>query len=414
MIRATTTIDAFSPEVYADEAGIAAKFAEMRAKGDVLWVDQEPYRPFWAVLRHQDIMEVERNTKVWLNAPRLTLLPAWFEDRTIAQFGSRTGPVRTLLDMDEPDHRKHRQLTQSWFNSKSLNTLRERMKLLAREYVDRIEQLAPQGPFDFIEQVAVPYPLIMITSVLGLPESDAPLVLRLTQELFGASDPERNAAGDFGLTTAMEFFGYLGSVVQERRQNPQDDLMSVIATAQIDGEPLPDMDTLSYGMLLAAAGHDTTSSSVGVGMMQLARNPAEFAKLQADPALIAPAAQEIFRWATPVRHFMRTAAVDTELAGQPIAAGEQVALLYLSGNRDERAFEAPDQFRVDRNPNRHLGFGYGAHHCLGRILAEMEVEALFGEIAARVATFELAGEPEWVKTNHTGGLKHLPLRVTMR
>ncbi len=414
MTRLTCDIDAFSPEAYADDAGIAAKFAEMRAKGDVLWVEQEPYRPFWAVLRHRDIMAVERNTKVWLNAPRLTLLPAWFEDRTIAQFGSRTGPVRTLLDMDEPDHRKHRQLTQSWFNSKSLDTLRERMKRLAREYVDRIEQLAPQGPFDFIEQVAVPYPLIMITSVLGLPESDAPLVLRLTQELFGASDPERNAAGDFGLATAMEFFGYLGSVVQERRQNPQDDLMSVIATAQIDGEPLADMDTLSYGMLLAAAGHDTTSSSVGVGMMQLARNPAEFAKLQADPALIAPAAQEIFRWATPVRHFMRTAAVDTELAGQPIAAGEQVAILYLSGNRDERAFDAPDQFRVDRSPNRHLGFGYGAHHCLGRILAEMEVEALFGEIAARVATIELAGEPEWVKTNHTGGLKHLPLRVTMR
>lgn len=414
MIRPTTDFDAFSPEVYADEAAIAAKFAAMRAQGDILWIEQEPYRPFWAVLRHQDIMEVERNTKVWLNAPRLTLLPAWFEDRTIAQFGSRTGPVRTLLDMDEPDHRKHRQLTQSWFNSKFLGTLRERMRLLAREYVDKIERLAPQGEFDFVEEIAVPYPLIMITSILGLPESDAPLVLRLTQELFGASDPDRNANGDFGLATAMEFFGYLGGVVQERRQDPQDDLMSVIATALIDGEPLSDMDTLSYGMLLAAAGHDTTSSSVGVGMMQLARNPAEFDKLKANPALIAPAAQEIFRWATPVRHFMRTAAVDTELAGQAIAAGEQVAILYLSGNRDERAFDEPDAFRIDRSPNRHLGFGYGAHHCLGRILAEMELEALFAEIAARVATIELAGEPEWVKTNHTGGLKRLPVRVTMQ
>ncbi len=414
MIRPTTTIDAFSPEAYADEAGIAARFKEMRAQGDVLWIEQEPYRPFWAVLRHNDIMEVERNNKVWLNTPRLTLLPSWFEDRTIAQFGSRTGPVRTLLDMDEPDHRKHRKLTQSWFNSKFLNTLRERMRLLAREYVDKIEQLAPKGEFDFVEEIAVPYPLIMITSILGLPESDAPLVLRLTQELFGASDPDRNANGDFGLATAMEFFGYLGGVVQERRKDPQDDLMSVVATAQIDGEPLSDMDTLSYGMLLAAAGHDTTSSSVGVGMMQLARNPAEFAKLKADPALVAPAAQEIFRWATPVRHFMRTAAEDTELAGQPIAAGEQVAILYLSGNRDERAFDDPDAFRIDRSPNRHLGFGYGAHHCLGRILAEMEVEALFAEIAARVATIELAGEPEWVKTNHTGGLKRLPVRVTMQ
>ena len=414
MNKPSSSIDAFSPAVYADEPEIAARFAAMRTEGDVLWIEQEPYRPFWAVLRHAHVMEVERNNKVWLNEPRLPLLPAWFEDRTIAQFGNRTGPVRTLLDMDEPDHRKHRQLTQSWFNSKYLDTLRERMRLLARDYVDRIEALSAQGPFDFVEEVAVPYPLIMITTILGLPDSDASLVLRLTQELFGASDPDRNANGDFGLATAMEFFGYLGGVVHQRRQEPLDDLMSVIATATIDGEPLSDMETLSYGMLLAAAGHDTTSSSVGVGMMQLARNPAEFAKLKADTGLVGAAAQEMFRWATPVRHFIRTAAVDTELAGQPIRAGEQVALMYLSANRDERAFEAPDEFRIDRSPNRHLAFGYGAHHCLGRILAEMEVEALFAEIAARVDTVELAGEPEWVKTNHTGGLKQLPVIVRMK
>ncbi|HMT46930.1 MAG: hypothetical protein RL702_1799 [Pseudomonadota bacterium] len=414
MIRPATSIDAFSAAAYADEAAIAARFKEMRAQGDVLWVEQEPYRPFWAVLRHKDVMDIERNGKLWLNAPRLTLLPDWFEDRTIAQFGTRTGPVRTLLDMDGADHRDHRKLTQSWFNSKFLNTLRERMKLLAAEYVDKLASLSTKGEFDFIEEIAIPYPLIMITSILGLPDSDAPLVLRLTQELFGASDPERNANGDFGLATAMEFFGYLGGVVAQRRADPRDDLMSVVATATIHGEPLSDMETLSYGMLLAAAGHDTTSSSVGVGMMQLARNPGEFAKLKANPDLVESAAQEIFRWATPVRHFMRTAAEDTEVAGQKIAKGEQVAILYLSANRDERAFDAPDEFRIERNPNRHLGFGYGAHHCLGRILAEMEVESLFREIALRVETIELAGEPEWVKTNHTGGLKHLPLRVTMK
>jgi cytochrome P450 len=163
-------------------------------------------------------------------------------------------------------------------------------------------------------------------------------------------------------------------------------------------------------MLLAAAGHDTTSSTVGVGMMQLARNPEEFAKLKANPDLITSAAQEMFRWATPVRHFLRTAAVDTVVGGQPIKAGESVCLMYLSGNRDETAFTDPDVFKVDRSPNRHVAFGYGAHHCLGRILAEMELEALFREIVARVESVELAGTPEWVKTNHTGGLKHLPIR----
>jgi len=411
MNRPTGSLDIFSPDAYLDEAEVARRCKELRAQGPVLWIDQAPYRPFWAVLRRDDIMTVERDSKTWVAAPRQTLMPRDIEDAIIAQWGVRTGPVRSLLDMDGADHRDRRALTQSWFNSRFLDTLRDRMALLAREYVDKLAALG--GECDFIEEIAVPYPLIMITSILGLPDSDAPLVLRLTQELFGAQDPERQRSGEYGQDVVMEFFQYLAGVVAQRRQQPEGDLMSVVANATIDGEPLSDMDTLSYGMLLAAAGHDTTSSSVGVGMMQLALNPSEFEKLKTDPSLIPSAAQEMFRWATPVRHFIRTAVVDTELGGQKIKAGEAVCLMYLSGNRDEAAFDDPDNFRVDRSPNRHVAFGYGAHHCLGRILAEMELEALFNEIVERVESIELAGEPEWVKTNHTGGLKHLPIRYRM-
>ena len=407
----TGSLDIFSPDAYLDEAEVARRCKELRAQGPVLWIDQAPYRPFWAVLRRDDIMTVERDSKTWVAAPRQTLMPRDIEDAIIAQWGVRTGPVRSLLDMDGADHRDRRALTQSWFNSRFLDTLRDRMALLAREYVDKLAALG--GECDFIEEIAVPYPLIMITSILGLRDSDAPLVLRLTQELFGAQDPERQRSGEYGQDVVMEFFQYLAGVVAQRRQQPEGDLMSVVANATIDGEPLSDMDTLSYGMLLAAAGHDTTSSSVGVGMMQLAINPGEFEKLKTDPSLIPSAAQEMFRWATPVRHFIRTAVVDTELGGQKIKAGEAVCLMYLSGNRDEAAFDDPDSFRVDRSPNRHVAFGYGAHHCLGRILAEMELEALFNEIVERVESIELAGEPEWVKTNHTGGLKHLPIRYRM-
>lgn len=412
MGRVTSTIDIFSPEAYLDEGEVARRCAELRALGPVVWIEQDPYRPFWAVLRRDAIMEVERDGATWLAGPRQTLIPRDIEEAIIAQWGVRTGPVRTLLDMDGADHRAHRNLTQSWFNSRILNQLRTRMADLAREYVDKLEQLG--GECDFVEEIAVPYPLIMITSILGLPDSDAPLVLRLTQELFGAQDPERQRSGEYGQDVVVEFFGYLASVVAERRKDPRDDLMSVVANARLHGEPLSDMDTLSYGMLLAAAGHDTTSSSVGVGMMQLALNPGEFARLRADPDLIPTAAQEIFRWATPVRHFLRTAAVDTELAGQAIKAGESVCLMYLSGNRDEQAFPEADRFKVDRSPNRHVAFGYGAHHCLGRILAEMELEALLRELATRVEHVELAGAPEWVKTNHTGGLKSLPIRYRMK
>jgi len=319
--------------------------------------------------------------------------------------------VRTLLDMDGADHRDHRALTQTWFNSRFLDTLRARMADLAREYVDKLAALG--GECDFVEQIAVPYPLIMITTILGLPDSDVQLVLKLTQELFGSQDPDRQRSGEYGQDVVVEFFQYLGSVVAQRRAAPAEDLMSVVANATLHGQPLSDIDTLSYGMLLAAAGHDTTSSSVGVGMMQLALNPDQFAKLRANPGLIPEAAQEMFRWATPVRHFLRTAACDTVVGGQPIAAGESVCLVYLSGNRDEEAFDEPDRFMVDRSPNRHVAFGYGAHHCLGRILAEMEVEALFREIVARVEHIELSGVPEWVKTNHTGGLKSLPIRYRM-
>lgn len=412
MTRPLATLDVFSPDAYLDEAEVARRCRELRAIGPVLWVEQEPYKPFWAVLRRDEIMTVERDSKTWLAAPRQTLIPRDIEDAILAQWGVRTGPVRTLLDMDGADHRDHRALTQSWFNSRFLDTLRDRMAVLAREYVDKLAALG--GECDFIEEIAVPYPLIMITSILGLPDSDAALVLRLTQELFGAQDPDRQRSGQYGQDVAMEFFQYLGGIVTDRRREPAEDLMSVVANAQLHGAPLSDIDTLSYGMLLAAAGHDTTSSSVGVGMMQLAQNPDQFARLRADPALIPSAAQEMFRWATPVRHFMRTAATDTTLGGQAIAAGESVCLMYLSANRDEQAFADPDQFRIDRSPNRHVAFGYGAHHCLGRILAEMEVEALFREIAARVEQVELAGPPEWVKTNHTGGLKRLPIRYRMR
>jgi cytochrome P450 len=412
MAKPIGSLDIFSPEAYLDEAEVARRCKELRAQGPVLWIEQAPYKPFWAVLRRDDVMRVERDSKTWLAAPRQTLIPTDIEDAIIAQWGARTGPVRTLLDMDGADHRDHRNLTQSWFNSGFLDTLRERMATLAKEYVDKLASLG--GECDFIEQIAVPYPLVMITSILGLPDSDGPLVLRLTQELFGAQDPERQRSGQYGQDVAMAFFQYLGGIVAERRREPKDDLMSVVANATLHGKPLQDMDTLSYGMLLAAAGHDTTSSSVGVGMMQLALNPGEFAKLQANPDLVSAAAQEMFRWATPVRHFLRTATRDTMLGGQQIKAGENVCLMYLSANRDEDAFTDPDVFRVDRSPNRHVAFGYGAHHCLGRILAEMEVEALFREIALRVESVELAGKPEWVKTNHTGGLKTLPIRYRMK
>jgi cytochrome P450 len=408
------SIDVWDPAVYADEQEIAERYRALRAAGPVHWVDTEPYRPFWALTRHADVLAVEQDQETWLNAPRVTLIPAEVEDATHAQFGTRWGPVRTLIDMDEPDHRKYRAVAQAWFTPRYLRRLEARMAALATSYVDKMAALG--GDCDFAEEIAIPYPLTMITTLLGLPESDNDLVLKLTQELFHATDPERQRSGEpTGLATAQQFAFYLGGILQQRREQPTDDLMSVIANSEIDGEPIPVMEAIAYGILLATAGHDTTSSSVGVGMLAFARNPDEFEKLKADPeGLVTKATDEIFRWATPVRHMLRTAAHDTDIAGHAIAAGESVCMLYMSTNRDEAAFDAPYEFRIERSPNRHLGFGYGAHHCLGRVLAEMEVKALFREIGKRMESVELAGEPDWVRTNFTGGLKRLPLHYRMR
>lgn len=412
-MRTACGIDVWDPAVYADEPEINARYRDLRAAGPIHWFEPESYRPFWALTRYSDILAVERDNTTWINAPRVTLVPAEVEVATLEQFGTRWGPVRTLIDMDEPEHRKYRAVAQAWFTPRALATLEERMAALAREYVDRLAGFG--GECDFAEDIAIPYPLTMITTLLGLPESDNAMVLKLTQELFHATDPERQRAGDTsGLATAQQFAFYLAEILQQRREAPRDDLMSLIANSTIDDAPIPIMEAIAYGILLASAGHDTTSSSVGVGMLALARNPDQFAKLKADPVGLADSAtDEIFRWATPVRHMLRTAAVDTTIAGQPIAAGENVCLLYMSSNRDEDAFDQPYEFRVDRTPNRHLGFGHGAHHCLGRVLAEMEVRALFIEIGRRVESVELAGEPDWVRTNFTGGLKRLPLRFRM-
>ncbi len=412
-MRQAVEIDVVSPSVYTDEELISGRFRELRQKGPIHWIHHDEYRPFWGIFGQPEIQQIESDPQLWINEPRVTLVPTDIEDKTIEMFGKRYGFVRTLIDMDQPDHRKYRQVAQSWFTPRALKQLEERMAALASDYVDKMEAMG--GTCDFADDIALTYPLVMITTLLGLPDSDAPLVLKLTQELFGAMDPELQRSGDFGLETAQHFFFYLGGILQERREKPTDDLMSLVANSTIDGEPMPPLDALAYGLLLATAGHDTTSSSVGVGMMQFAKNPDQFALLKHDPETMAvTAADEIFRWASPVRHMMRTATADTEVAGQPIKAGESVCLFYAAANRDERIFDEPYKFDITRKPNRHVGFGYGVHHCLGRILAEMEVIALFREIGRRVESVELAGEPVWVRTNFTGGLKRLPIRYTMK
>jgi cytochrome P450 len=251
--------------------------------------------------------------------------------------------------------------------------------------------------------------------MLGLPDSDFPRMLKLTQEMFGGNDEEFQRGGgvDDMLAVLLDFFNYFMALTQSRREHPTEDLASAIANARINGEALSDMDTLSYYVIVASAGHDTTSAATAGGLLALLQNPDQLARLQADMSLMPTAVEEIIRWVVPVKEFMRTAQADTEVRGVPIAKGEAVLLSYVSANRDEDVFKDPMRFDVGRDPNKHLSFGHGVHFCLGAALARMEINSFFTELVPRITSIELAGKPETMATTFVGGLKHLPIRVTL-
>ena len=396
------------PLSYTDEERLHRGLALLRREAPVHLVTAPGYRPFYAVTRHADIMEVERDGALWLSEPRPALAPLASER---ANAGFR---VRTLVNMDDPDHRVVRAIGADWFRPRAMRMLEARVRELARDHVDRMASLG--GECDFAADIAVHYPLYVILSLLGMPESDFPKMLQLTRELFGAQDEEfgRDGGKDQRLSVLMDFFAYFQELTAARRADPTDDLASAIANAVVDGQPLNDVETMSYYVIVATAGHDTTSSTIAGGLQALLANPGELARLRDDPALLPTAADEMIRWVTPVKEFMRTASADTVLGGMPIAKGESVLLSYPSANRDEEVFTDPFRFDVGRDPNRHLAFGFGAHYCLGAALAKMETRALFAELLPRLESVELAGVPEWTATTFVGGLKHLPVRYRLR
>lgn len=291
--------------------------------------------------------------------------------------------------------------------------MKMRVDELAKSYVDKMLAAGPEC--DFVQEVAVNYPLYVIMSLLGLPEADFSRMLTLTQELFGSDDSEyrRGATNDDQLPALLDMFGYFNGVTAARRERPTEDLASAIANARIDGEPLSDIETVSYYLIVATAGHDTTSATISGGLQAFIENPDQLDRLRDDLTLMPLAVEEMIRWVTPVKAFMRTAAADTTVRGVRIAAGESVLLSYVSANRDEDVFAEPFRFDVGRDPNKHLAFGYGVHFCMGAALARMEVSSFFTELLPRLKSIELQADPELTATTFVGGLKHLPVRYAL-
>jgi cytochrome P450 len=379
----------------------------LRASGPVHRVEQDGFTPFWAVIGHDAVMGVERQHDLFTNEPVAVLGRAADIERSRASGAI----IRSLVQMDAPDHPKYRRLTADWFKPGSLGRLQGRLDELSAQLLARMEEL--DGRCDFSKDIAVWYPLQVILAILGLPEQDYGRMLKLTQELFGASDDELgrgNQSLDDLIAVIMDFYQYFMGVTADRRANPRDDLATLIANGRIDDQQMPDVETVSYYVIVATAGHDTTSSSMAGGLQALIEHPEQLARLKADPSLLNTAVEEMIRWTSPVRHFMRTAQADTEIAGQPIAKGDWVYLSYLAANRDPALFDDPHRFDVGRtNADRHLAFGFGAHFCLGAQLARMELRTVFRDLLPRLEHVELAGTPTTMKTTFVGGPKSLPI-----
>ncbi|WP_426573932.1 cytochrome P450 [Aquihabitans sp. McL0605] len=397
------------PAAYADPERWHATAKRIRDESPILRVTLDGYPEFWAITKHADVMAIERNPDIFTNAPLPVLTPsANLED-------AANVPVKTLIQMDGIEHKAHRNIVNDWFKPGNLKALQDRIDLLAERSVDQMAAMG--GRCDFVSDVALHFPLQIILSILGLPEDDHERMLKLTQELFGAEDPEiaRIAEDEEALSVILDFVTYFTALANDRRASPTGDLASVIANAEVDGALLSDLEMMGHYVIIATAGHDTTSNAIAGGMLALLEQPDQLALLQARPELIDNAADEFIRFVSPVKHFARNCQEEFTLRDHTFQPGDLLYLSFASANRDDEVFTDPMALDVTReNASNHLAFGFGRHFCLGAHLARMEVRALFKELLGRLDHIELAGEPSWVRANFVQGPKSIPVSYQLR
>lgn len=413
------------PKSYAAWTPLLDLFDELRGESPVTRIESPlgDHDPFWLITGYDEAMKVSKDNATFLNAPRATVFTnhsgeALAREVTRKQGEESPNLVSSLVVLDAPKHPKLRRLTQEWFMPKNLRSIEERIRELAAKTADKFVAAGPEA--DFVPLVAAPYPLHVVMQILGVPEEDEPKMLFLTQQMFGGQDEDLSKSGMADMTPEMisqivfgavaEFESYFEGLAAQRRSNPTDDVATILANATIDGEPISARDRAGYYIIVAAAGHDTTSASTAGAMLALAQDPEQFARVKADRSLVPGIVEEAIRWTSPVQHFMRTAAEDTELGGVQVKKGDWLMINYVAANHDPAQFPDPRRFDASRPANRHLAFGAGAHQCLGLHLARLEMRLLFEALLDRIDNIELAGEPKRAKSTFVGGLKTLPLR----
>lgn len=358
-------------------------------------------RGFWVVTRHADVTAVSKNSELF-SSERGTAINADMRPQDLDMFRQQ------MIHMDPPRHIALRSSINDFFKPKTIRKLDGRVRELTREILDGV---AKRGECDFVNDIAAELPLLVLAEMLGVPREERRILFDWTNRLMGLDDPEYGNPYD-AQAALMELFQYSAQLANARKEDPQDDLMSVLVNVEIDGRKLEYMEINMMFFLMVIAGNETTRNALSGGIRALCDFPDQRARLIEDPLLIKTAVEEIVRWHSPVMQFRRTATRDTEIAGQAIAEDDKVVIYYGSANRDERAFERADEFDVGRNPNPHVGFGVGNHFCLGANLARSEMQIMLGEILARIPDFEIAGPVEQMHSNFIHGIKRMPIRFT--
>lgn len=415
------------PEGHRDEDRLFAAYRWLRENNPLGVAEVDGVDPIFLVSKHADIMEIERQPDIFSSGggedkgshnPILANQAGDEFTRSINDGSLRI--LETLTYLDPPEHTLVKDIALDWFRPTNLKQWEDTITELARESVDAL--LTTDGELDFVKDFALQYPLHVIMSLFGVPESDEPRMMALTQEFFGTADPDAiredveplspDAAAKQWVATIGDFYAYFDALLLDRRANPTGDLASIIAAARMpDGEHFPKEVAYGYFIAIATAGHDTTASTLAGGIQAIGRDPELLNRLQNDPAKIPNFVNEALRWASPVKHFMRVALEPYELRGRSIQPGDRFMLLYQSGNRDTDVFDHPDIFDMDRRPNKHIAFGYGPHMCIGQHLAKIELRVMFETLLPRLTSVELTGDPRYIQTNFVGGLKNMPVKL---
>jgi cholest-4-en-3-one 26-monooxygenase len=396
-------LDLVDPARFASRGYPNAVWTQLRAEAPVAYLEPPGYQPFWAITKHADILEVASQPVRFSNEHGLILGP----------MGAPTQPTEMIVTLDPPRHGPLRRVAMPRFTPRAIRSRHEEIERIATEILEEAAA-GDGGEFDFVERIAAPLPIAVISWILGVPRSDWQLLFQWTNEVIGKDDPEFRRPGETPGQTIKrargEMHAYLTALIEERRRDLSDDIVSHLIGAEIDGRPLTEEQLLNYCELMVEAGNETTRNAISGGLLAFSEHRGEWEKLRDQPDLMSNAVEEMLRWVTPIIHFTRMATEDAEVRGVTIRGGEHLALFFASANRDEEVFEDPFAFRVDRHPNPHLAFGIGEHFCMGAHLARLEMETVFRHLLARLVSFEVTGTVERLNSAVNGGIKHLPLR----